>query len=58
MEYPLSFLPNKEGFKFIGIAHDGTVHECIVSKFKEKHFVKKISTGERFFSYLRAWTKI
>ena len=55
---PLRDLPNREGFRFVGIDLDGNRHDCIVVKDAIGcHTVHRVSDNEPFFFKLYAWRK-
>ncbi len=36
---PLSFIPNRDGFEFVGVRHDGTEAACVLKKTERGAFV-------------------
>lgn len=50
---PLGFLPNKEGFEFIGITKEGKELPCVVKLVDGMH--SAYSNGEPVFKQLRWW---
>lgn len=52
---PLGFIPNKEGFKFLGLTKDGQVLDCIVVLVEGMHCAYDTNTGEPCFKQLRGW---
>jgi hypothetical protein len=52
----LSDLPNFEGYRFVGIGHDGKEHACIVTKDKIGcHTIKRIADLEPYYFKLTGW---
>lgn len=51
---PLGFIPNKEGFEFIGITKDGDKLDCVVKLVDGMHLA--YSNNEPCFKQLRSWT--
>lgn len=55
----LAHLPNKHGFRFIGVKHDGTEVECLVQReivaAGKVHFTQVFETGERNYHELAGW---
>jgi hypothetical protein len=57
--YPqnLCYLPNQQGFEFIGIRHDGTPMECEVRKSGDGiHYVTD-KNGVRCFNDIKSWRR-
>jgi hypothetical protein len=50
--WPLGWLPNREGFQFIGICKDGTAKECRVARDETGvHFI----SGDAIYDELHGW---
>ena len=49
---PLAWLPNRDGFKFIGVRDDGTTAQCEVKRLDTGAHVV---TGEAKFEELAGW---
>lgn len=53
---PLSHLPNREGFRFVGIARDGETIDCKVARNEiGNHYVVDEINSEPVYSVLRGW---
>lgn len=52
-QQPLGFLPNKEGFEFVGITKDGKKLDCVVKLIDGMH--SAYSSGKPCFKELRSW---
>lgn len=54
--YPLSTLPNADGFQFRGVAENGDLIPCEVRlNQRGTHFAVDAETGDPVFHLLRGW---